>query len=687
MGTTAAGLHILNPDGGTDVAGPVAAAYRKIGYTLTKNPRSVTRRTCLIARSDFVSLHDSGNDAFDTGELKEIAVAISKSIRTVVIVTSVLDSDSFEFLIYDRGKQIDAAVSDRDSHTGGLRFLEPKKRARAWAKAFQYRDLIKALKSETRHRDETALLRGYEQGVAAAAAMESPFAENILGAWCAAAGLAVETPTMTLQDCIKHPSEKMQILEFATAAKKTKPVEAPNGVQIAFAREDDDCPYHRFYPAAWPLERNATSGLRWFLVSSGVGFRGLRIKLDTASTGEARVTEASIVAFPFYNGQMTSMTAVAQHTFTAVAADADGLIVLDAPEFEIPGPSPHSRRQFIVIVTITVTMGSEGEVELAPSLEIAAGDAPMPDLPILRVAAHAPRWMPYVAGDAPNSPAQRAILQLNAPSCMSHLAILPGDDAQSRNAFRRIFETLLSLFTQGRPVRARVLTQKHMSQTSFSVLKNDRFFDLTSLRGDRAWERLFDASADYQTVAIELFPTGAIYPRGGFVMQATLRNDGVPAPHRQTLTGGAWMIDHPEVYGAMGCAVSVVESNFTDWVHLAQVRQAWSQSAAWIPEFDIYDDYRQTPYEQASTTDWFASALNGEMATSEWLDARLRTIAPMMWVEEKLIAGVDRIALTRIATSMQIGEIIEIRLREGASLNDLERVFAARLPLVARAGA
>lgn len=207
--------------------------------------------------------------------------------------------------------------------------------------------------------------------------------------------------------------------------------------------------------------------------------------------------------------------------------------------------------------------------------------------------------------------------------------------------------------------------------------------ELTALRGDRSWDRLFDEASDYQSVFVDLFPADAIHPRAGLLMQATLQSETLASLRRQHLSGGVWVIDHDDAYAALGLDAAGVATRFVTWIRLTTAVQGWSQSAAWIPMFDTYDDYRRTPYEEASTTDWFRSGLNGELSTGEWLTARLRGLAPEMWLEEALLVGLDLAALDRVATRERFGSLSEIRLRQGATLNDLERVFVSRLPVIA----
>lgn len=69
---------------------------------------------------------------------------LSKRLASVAILTSIYDGDTFEFLIFNKGKQADAAVSDPGSHQGGLKFLSGKRRAQNWLDMFYMRDFARA---------------------------------------------------------------------------------------------------------------------------------------------------------------------------------------------------------------------------------------------------------------------------------------------------------------------------------------------------------------------------------------------------------------------------------------------------------------------------------------------------------------------------------------------------------------
>jgi hypothetical protein len=81
----------------------------------------------------------------DTGELKQLAALVTKKLGTVALLASVYDSDSFEFVMFHNGKQVDAAASDPENHAGGLKMLKGKRRAQAWHSMFIGRDFRRAV--------------------------------------------------------------------------------------------------------------------------------------------------------------------------------------------------------------------------------------------------------------------------------------------------------------------------------------------------------------------------------------------------------------------------------------------------------------------------------------------------------------------------------------------------------------
>jgi hypothetical protein len=122
MGTTATSLHILSlPANSASLSGEVEKAYRKLGCIKPKKQGAVPAKQVVLVPGDgggFLSIYDSDNDEIDSGELKDLAVQLSKRLASVAILTSIYDGDTFEFVLFNKGKQVDAAVSDPGSHQG-----------------------------------------------------------------------------------------------------------------------------------------------------------------------------------------------------------------------------------------------------------------------------------------------------------------------------------------------------------------------------------------------------------------------------------------------------------------------------------------------------------------------------------------------------------------------------------------
>jgi len=177
MGTTATSLHVLSAVvlPGSRLPVDIEKAYRKLGYARPKQAgEGATKRVILApdASGDWLSIYDSQNDRTDTGELKQLAVEITRKLGTVALLTSVYDSDSFEFVMFHMGRQVDAAVSEPESHTGGLRMLKGTRRAWAWYSMFIGRDLPRAVQAGRQGK----LLEGWEERLKVSPGSTTPFA-------------------------------------------------------------------------------------------------------------------------------------------------------------------------------------------------------------------------------------------------------------------------------------------------------------------------------------------------------------------------------------------------------------------------------------------------------------------------------------------------------------------------------
>ena len=137
MGTTAASLHIALPNGaGPDQSGPLLKAYARLGWSPPKRGEAATR-SVRLARNEkpFVSIYDSACEDLDDGALKQLAAMLSKALKTAAIIATVYDSDVFEFLLYHRGKQVDAVTDSPDGLDAGVKSVRGKRQATKWLEA------------------------------------------------------------------------------------------------------------------------------------------------------------------------------------------------------------------------------------------------------------------------------------------------------------------------------------------------------------------------------------------------------------------------------------------------------------------------------------------------------------------------------------------------------------------------
>lgn len=677
MGTTATSLHFLStPMGyGARLPDDIEKAYRKLGYARPKKDGGdASKRVTLVPdeSGDWLSVHDSENDRIDTGELKHLAVEITKKLGTVALLTSVQDSDSFEFIMFHNGRQVDAAVSDPDSHAGGLRMLKGKRRAQAWHSMFIARDLRRAVQAGR----QGTLLAAWEERLKAPPGSTTAFAEDELAAWCALAGLSPERATLAPGD-LTVDDEKAgctTLLLERTAPRPATAALSQADMTLAYYRSDDDCPYHRFFPAAWPRYPGIPDSEQWLVVCSG-GFTGLRLHLSLAGA-PIRLDRVHLRALPFYNGQVTSMTALAEHEW--IPPDPSGVsssaLVIDCPAFVVPPTNPQSRAQVILIVTVEATLPTEGIVTITPRLETAGGLQPSPALPPLRLRAVRPAWIPLVSRSGSSAPARIGnVLRLNTPSVWSCVAVLPSDGAEARGQAKSLAEAWLARLSPEAGIVAVVHTQKHMT-SNFNISKATRTIPLADLTRDKSWGKLFDAETDYQTVFIGIARPDSPHAIAGLTVQVSLRGIG-GVLGGATLSCAIWQIDHEQVEGQIGGSTDIGAAVFDQWIGTVTPQQAWIARAAWIPEFNTYNDFMRTVYEAAVVPGWDRSDGPHRMPA-------LRFVADRLWLDESFFVALDPGSLGDVAEISRHGRTTALALRPGRSLDELEAALAPILPRV-----
>ena len=177
MGTTSATLHLALPKGtDPDQSRQLVKAYARLGWALPKRGETAVRSVVLAhGQAPFVSIHDSACEAVDDGTLKQLAVALSKALNTAAIVATVNDSDVFEFLLYHRGKQVDAVTDSPDGLDASVKSARGKRQATTWLKTFGRAWML------TLGPSMVDAVRAFVARAKAIDQMETPFSEQRLG--------------------------------------------------------------------------------------------------------------------------------------------------------------------------------------------------------------------------------------------------------------------------------------------------------------------------------------------------------------------------------------------------------------------------------------------------------------------------------------------------------------------------
>src|SRR5271154_254868 len=140
MGNTCASIHIAWRGAAEDASKAISRSYGKLGYKpVKKAPAEGGKHAVMLARDgqSYVSVYDSDNAKLDSGELKDLALAASKALKTAAIFTSLYDSDTYEFVVFANGRQVDLLMTDAESYNGPMKRLSDKLRATKWSSLFK----------------------------------------------------------------------------------------------------------------------------------------------------------------------------------------------------------------------------------------------------------------------------------------------------------------------------------------------------------------------------------------------------------------------------------------------------------------------------------------------------------------------------------------------------------------------
>jgi len=686
MPLTTASLHILQPP-----ADPIPAlldSYRALGFTPSRNDSIATREAVLAHGSLFLSIYDSACAQTDDGTLRTLAASISAAWRTCALVTTVQDSQDFEFILFHLGRQVDSAVSDPEH----LNAVRGPTQAEIWRNA-----LGAARFARLPHRasdDENDPIARFIAVADAARRGAGAAAEDRLGAWCRLAHLPARAALRGFIDAAASPGNRRLALAPRTVAAPRRPPLAPH-------RCDDDYPYHRFFPAAWPTEAGADASFVWPVLCRDRGLKNPRVALHIDQTGQFEQgggfvpRHVGLAAHTSQNGRIVSATPLASfgHAVPLAAARREADLAFDAACFSVPEPRAGKGSEILLLLRIDLRVPAAGEAMMTPTLREAGTEAPPLVLPPLRIVAkgrgQGSGWMPIVADPLDETPVRRqAVLRLNAPAVLTHVAILPDTGQDLRHALRGVIEAWLLPMTDTGLV-ASIRTHKHPVRDAPGAVRTDTV-PVASLLQGQLWPKLFDKARDVQSLQIEISDPGAPHGLAGFSVQTSLRDASAGTAHgfregaaveSGTIAVALWAIANEAALRLLRLDIVAARGAFAAWVRAASPLQAWMADCTWIPAFDHYESYAMTLYEAAAAVDWIDRGLAGTLCDHSWLRRRLRFVAPHMWLGWELAGLVDTSRLTPIANVTAYADGVEIELRRPRDLPRLERMLVPVLPL------
>jgi tetratricopeptide (TPR) repeat protein len=667
------------------IASGIKSAYQKLGYTVAKKPEDQRKRVVLKGGlpGQYVSIYDSDNDRLDTGELKELAVVLSRRLGTVAIVTSVYDSDAYLFIMYFAGRQVDSNVAGDLWTQDGLRLLSGKKRALKWREIFSGRD-----PSGTTHLS----LEDWQKRLDFAGKDDSVFAEIRLGKLCAAAGVDPSRASTVLEDFETPDGSEHTTFFLKPGARKLAKPQKQDGVQeLAYVRSDDDAPELLYFPAAWPVPAGKDRAIDWNAVTAGPGFRGLRIKLHFEAATGVLLKKVEVAARPFFNGQLTSLAAVAHDQWPGLSEPVAGekTVTYEAADFEAPRIDPETRKKFLITLRARFAVSQSREATVRPVLEAIDGAFTALRLPPIKLRAPELLWMPAVGPCTDD-----IVARLNQPSVASACAILPGTAETHRARAKALVDAWIASLTLPVEIIANVHTKKHMTESG-SVSKSTWSVSAQALPADKRWPSLLGSERDYQYVTIELGLPDSPYPLAGAVLQCSLRDGQVAKPEQpvealqasEALTCALWFINDPSVYERCGTSAQAQDRNFSSWVTEGDTLQAWQVDSTWFPKLGDYETSPSgfmTLYESAvrkiSHPMYRDLGLSDLVKLPTWPTRRLRFVGRKLWLGASLTGQLDLSAVERICSLRSVGSLTEIVLNDGVAIGELEQALAPILP-------
>jgi hypothetical protein len=732
MGNTCSSVHIALTGTTADAIKGIVRAYTTLGFERANTAPPESGKHVILLRKEgdaFLSVYDSDNAALDTGELKDLALAASKIFKTAAVCTSLYDSDTFEVVVFNAGKQVDLVTTQPEEYSGPLKVLRDASRVAQWSKVFG-----KSLSIER---------------ITQAITMNSAFADDALAELSRLIGLTGGQSQLHYQDLLDDEALTHQLY---FTKRPSAPRAVPEG-QIALRNyfDPDNSRMLLVNPASWPVPLLEEIQVTWLMLSEGAGFNDGTLAIHVNGPDGLAITRGYMEGSKFHNGQIVGPLETAPRDATGASAEdllksrqfevthgpsessRSRTFTARFPALDIPTKGPERPTQILVVLQLHLVASHVEVWDIDVSVRPTSRTDFQHDLPRARLAAVEQTWLPVVSGlnpkasyetrdlatPGPRGPLmlhelqqkQAAILSdrtLNHFAIASNVAIIRDEGEATLDACRSYLDAWLRPLAE-QTGEVRIHAEKRMTQRAY-VGKSRKTLPLSAFRRDKTWHKLFDTASNYQTVLASIFPKDAEYPIAGVGVQvgmehypeqwrehyeqqlantlSTMRGRPLDtAPLANTVHVFSWVLNHADCYRYLATSIGDMKDRLDDFAARHPVLQAWHSQYTWHPLFDHADDYHRTVYEEHSVLNWFRgilqtdSGLNASKMSLQWCRNVLRMVTPHMWVCRALLQQVDRAAVEAVAQVTETNDAFKIVLREGQGLDDLELALLAVLPV------
>jgi hypothetical protein len=583
MGSTCVSVHILWRGKSGDAAKAISRAYTKLGYERTKKaPAEGGKHVILLARAGepYISIYDSTNADLDSGELKDAALGASKLLKTGAVFTSLYDSDSYEFVVFNNGRQVDLQMSDVETYSGPLKRLSDKARVKQWEKIFA----------------KTLTVDQIEQ----AATPQTAFANTTVAALCGLIGLPGDRPQLQYSDFDGTADSIAAELYFRKKALAA-PIAGDGQISLRNYFDRHNSRKLLVYPASWPMPLEKEELLTWLMLSEGAGFSGGTATVEVEGPDGLVFSKGFINGAKFHNGQIVGGYELAKDASVEVAqayletkrflltpagpaSSESRRYTAEYPNLSVPPMTPDRTTQIIIVMQLHLSASKPGEWEIKVTLQPQSENGYSYKLPAARAAAVGQSLLPVVSGLNPKTkydasdliedrlpdnfvdllirrsaglstmpPSEaRALLEsqqsqgrernyktwlydvrykqqkvqnergLDYRAVASNVAILRDREQATLDICRSYLESWLRpLIEKSGEIRTRA--ERRMTE-NFYVGKMKKTWPNASVLEDKAWGKLFDYANEYQSAVVEFVRAGGEFPIAGMGLNYSLRD-------------------------------------------------------------------------------------------------------------------------------------------------------------------